>query len=78
MTIGLSLTIPLTLFLTLFIPSASQESITFVSLIGAACVLVGFGLMGMQGYEESKEGGNTVPIPRDTDPRIDEGPIEVI
>lgn len=54
-TVGLSLTIPIALLASLFIPSASASAITFTSLAGAALVCVGFAIMGQQGYKESQE-----------------------
>ncbi|WRT65760.1 uncharacterized protein IL334_002709 [Kwoniella shivajii] len=53
-TIGLSLTIPLALIGSLFIPSSSSGAITYLSLSGAALVFVGFAMLGWQGYEENR------------------------
>ncbi|KAK8861635.1 hypothetical protein IAR55_002458 [Kwoniella newhampshirensis] len=58
-TIGLSLTIPLALIGSLFVPSSS-EAITLLSLLGATLVFVGFAMLGWQGYEESKGVGVVV------------------
>ncbi|WVQ78806.1 hypothetical protein IAT38_000897 [Cryptococcus sp. DSM 104549] len=60
-TVGLSLTIPLALIGSLFVPTtAGTESITLWSLGGAALVCVGFGMLGWQEYEKSREGGVVV------------------
>ncbi|OCF75035.1 solute carrier family 35, member F5 [Kwoniella mangroviensis CBS 8886] len=53
-TIGLSLTIPLALIGSTFIPSSSLGAITLMSLLGAGLVFVGFGMLGWQGYEETR------------------------
>ncbi|WVQ93489.1 hypothetical protein IAU59_000563 [Kwoniella sp. CBS 9459] len=54
-TIGLSLTIPLALLGSLFVPSASSaDAITLLSLLGAGLVFAGFAMLGWQGYEENK------------------------
>ncbi|WWC60377.1 uncharacterized protein I303_102949 [Kwoniella dejecticola CBS 10117] len=55
-TIGLSLTIPLALVGSIFIPSSSSGAITVTSLLGAGLVFVGFGMLGLQGYEENVVG----------------------
>ncbi|WWD16448.1 hypothetical protein CI109_100874 [Kwoniella shandongensis] len=60
-TIGLSLTIPLALVGSLFIPSSS-EAITLLSILGATLVFVGFAMLGWQGYEESKSLGEVVVV----------------
>lgn len=52
-TIGLSLTIPFALLGSLLIPSASTDSITFMSLTGAALVVASFLVLGWQGWTES-------------------------
>ena len=62
-TIGLSLTIPCALFASLFVPSAAAEAITYTSLAGAALVCVGFGLLSMQGFDESKGVDERSPEP---------------
>jgi solute carrier family 35 protein F5 len=56
-TIGLSLTIPLALLGSVILPSSSPDAITTLSMTGAALVFVGFGMLGWQGWEESREGG---------------------
>jgi predicted DNA repair protein MutK len=53
-TIGLSLTIPLALVASLFIPSSSADAITPLSLIGAVLVFLAFAILGMQGLAESQ------------------------
>ncbi|WVF65855.1 hypothetical protein IAT40_000592 [Kwoniella sp. CBS 6097] len=54
-TIGLSLTIPLALLGSLFVPSSSSAgAITYLSLLGAVLVFAGFAMLGWQGYEENK------------------------
>ncbi|WVQ64959.1 uncharacterized protein L199_003129 [Kwoniella botswanensis] len=53
-TIGLSLTIPLALIGSTSIPSSSSGAITLMSLVGAGLVFVGFGMLGWQGYEETR------------------------
>jgi len=53
-TVGLSLTIPIALVASLFIPSAAASSITITSVLGAALVCAGFGIMGLQGLKESQ------------------------
>jgi solute carrier family 35 protein F5 len=50
-TIGLSLTIPFALIGSLIVPSASGESITAMSLAGAALVVGSFLVLGWQGWE---------------------------
>lgn len=52
-TIGLSLTIPFALLGSLVIPSASSESITFLTLTGASLVIGSFLVLGWQGWEDS-------------------------
>lgn len=59
-TIGLSLTIPLALIGSLFIPSSSADAITLLSLSGAALVVAGFVMLGWQGWEESQAQGGAV------------------
>ncbi|GFZ42497.1 hypothetical protein JCM24511_00212 [Saitozyma sp. JCM 24511] len=59
-TIGLSLTIPLALIGSLFIPSSSADAITVLSLSGAALVVAGFVMLGWQGWEESQAQGGAV------------------
>lgn len=54
-TVGLSLTIPIALLASIFVPSASASAITFTSLSGATLVCAGFAIMGQQGYKESQE-----------------------
>ena len=54
-TVGLSLTIPLALVGSLFIPSSSPEAITPLSLGGAVLVVAAFGMLGIQGWRESAE-----------------------
>lgn len=53
-TIGLSLTIPLTLFCTLFVPSAAGTAITFLTLAGAIMVCGAIGILGWEGWKDSK------------------------
>lgn len=52
-TIGLSLTIPFALVGSLVIPSASSESITFLTLLGAGLVIGSFLVLGWKGWEDS-------------------------
>ncbi|WVR03766.1 hypothetical protein IAU60_000761 [Kwoniella sp. DSM 27419] len=59
-TIGLSLTIPLALIGSVLIPSSSSSAITLMSMIGAALVFAGFGMLGWQGYEESRDSGRVM------------------
>ncbi|WVW80219.1 hypothetical protein I302_102197 [Kwoniella bestiolae CBS 10118] len=59
-TIGLSLTIPLALLGSLFIPSSSSGAITAMSLVGAGLVVLGFAMLGWQGYEENLTAGSVV------------------
>jgi len=68
-TIGLSLTIPLALVGSLFDPSSNENAITWMSLLGAGLVFVGFGMLGWQGWEESQvdPGGSVITI----DERVD-------
>ncbi|WWC87955.1 uncharacterized protein L201_002855 [Kwoniella dendrophila CBS 6074] len=61
-TIGLSLTIPLALIGSLFIPSSSSGAITLLSLLGAGLVFIGFGMLGWQGYEENLSSQSVVVI----------------
>ncbi|OCF38365.1 hypothetical protein I317_07861 [Kwoniella heveanensis CBS 569] len=62
-TIGLSLTIPLALLGSLFVPSSSSaDAITFLSLLGAGLVFAGFAMLGWQGYEENKGVERTVIV----------------
>lgn len=56
-TIGLSLTIPLALVGSLFIPNANADSITIGSLLGGALVVTSFVLLGWQGWEDSVQSG---------------------
>lgn len=53
-TIGLSLTIPLALIVSLVVPGGVENTITWMSLAGAGLVVVGFGMLGYQGWEESR------------------------
>lgn len=53
-TIGLSLTIPLTLFCSFFIPSAAGTAITFLTLAGAIMVCGAIGILGWEGWKDSK------------------------
>lgn len=52
-TLGLSLTIPLAIIGSLFVPSSASGAITWVSLLGAALVLAGFVVLGWQGLENA-------------------------
>lgn len=52
-TLGLSLTIPLAILGSLFVPSSASGAITWVSLTGAALVLAGFVVLGWQGLESA-------------------------
>ncbi|WWC68568.1 uncharacterized protein I206_102497 [Kwoniella pini CBS 10737] len=72
-TIGLSLTIPLALIGSLFIPSSSSGAITITSLFGAGLVFVGFGMLGWQGYEENLNIERVV-VDRTVDTSNDEEP----
>lgn len=63
-TIGLSLTIPFALVGSLVIPSASAESITFLTLLGASMVVGSFLVLGWKGWEDS----NTPPAPLELSP----------
>jgi solute carrier family 35 protein F5 len=51
-TIGLSLTIPLTLFCSFFIPGGA--AITFLTLGGAVMVCGAIGILGWEGWKDSK------------------------
>jgi solute carrier family 35 protein F5 len=53
-TIGLSLTIPLTLFCSFFIPGAAGTAITFLTLGGAMMVCGAIGILGWEGWKDSK------------------------
>lgn len=53
-TIGLSLTIPLTLFCSFFIPSAAGTAITFLTFAGAIMVCGAIGILGWEGWKDSK------------------------
>lgn len=53
-TIGLSLTIPLTLFCSFFIPSAAGTAITLLTLGGAIMVCGAIGILGWEGWKDSK------------------------
>lgn len=55
-TVGLSLTIPLALAGSLFIPSSGPDAITPLSLAGAVLVVSAFGMLGFQGWRENVEG----------------------
>jgi hypothetical protein len=58
-TIGLSLTIPLTLFCSFFIPGSI--AITYLTLGGAIMVCGAIGILGWEGWKDSK----LIPSPSD-------------
>jgi hypothetical protein len=58
-TIGLSLTIPLTLFCSFFIPGSI--AITYLTLGGAIMVCGAIGILGWEGWKDSK----LIPSPTD-------------
>jgi hypothetical protein len=51
----LSLTIPLALAGSFFIPSSTPEAITPLSSAGAVLVVLAFGMLGIQGWRENTE-----------------------
>ncbi|KAI9632695.1 uncharacterized protein MKK02DRAFT_41004 [Dioszegia hungarica] len=61
-TVGLSLTIPLALVGSLFIPSSSPDAITPLSLGGAVLVVSAFGMLGLQGWRESMGSDQASPV----------------
>lgn len=54
-TIGLSMTIPFAMIGSMFIPSAHTDSVTGLSVLGAALVVGSFLVLGWQGWNESKQ-----------------------
>ena len=53
-TVGVSLTIPLALIGSAILPGTNLQTVTIMSLLGAGLVILGFCMLGWQGWEDSK------------------------
>lgn len=76
-TIGLSLTIPLALVVSLFLPSTSSGGVTFLSLAGGAFVVIAFAMLAVREFDESKKADNQLSseqLEQDGDRTVDASP----
>lgn len=75
-TIGLSLTIPLALVVSLFLPSTSSGGVTFLSLAGGAFVVIAFAMLAVREFDESKADNqlSSEQLEQDGDRTVDASP----